>query len=643
MRLNIKKSVQSMLAKNKVSNDPGWDELQQRYELALTLRNYWDQINMLNMAFFVGKQYSFFNSATWSVQQLRDLKGRIRNVDNQLMPRVRRQIADGIKNDPMMSVVPATTDEEDIKAAKIGDKVLKAVWRNMKMPRKNRRLRTWVHVCGNGFLFDYWDPRGGPMTRGEDGALKYQGDVEAQVYGPFNIGVPFTSIGEAELDDFPWITISEVKGIEWFDHTFKNKEVTPEEIPPHLYQSDAMFGITVGASSMEIPRAILKRLFLKPCKAFPKGLMIVGANRTVLLKEDYPYNTFPVEHFKDVDIPGVFWGMSTMQFGIPLQKAWNRTLTGYDEFNRTLGKGKMLIPRGSDLEVAPDDTHGEHIYYKPVMGYKPEIMTLKGLPDSYDRLIGLLQASLDNLFSQHEVSRGTNKSDIRSGEMVNLLLEQDAHGGIPSRATFEEGYERCMSRILRRIKEGYSDERVLQIRGKEGEFEIFAFKGAQLRDNTDVMIKRESSMPDSRLGRERQILDKFRDGLYGHPADPEVRRHVMNMLEDAVVTDVYADTRLDEANARVENVTLMSGQPLMVNIYDDHGIHLKELNHFRKTRDYQKLKQDPKAFTTIDGVFSQHEQMHKKFIAEMMAAMVEREQTQQKGPSKPAPAKGGGK
>ena len=36
----------------------------------------------------------------------------------------------------------------------------------------------------------------------------------------------------------------------------------------------------------------------------------------------------------------------------------------------------------------------------------------------------------NKLFSHHEVTQGTNKSDIRSGEMVELLREQDAHGMI---------------------------------------------------------------------------------------------------------------------------------------------------------------------------------------------------------------------
>ena len=63
----------------------------------------------------------------------------------------------------------------------------------------------------------------------------------------------------------------------------------------------------------------------------------------------------------------------------------------------------------------------------------------------------MTKVSLEDLYSAHEVSRGTNKSDIRSGDMVSLLLEQDAFGKLPSHAVFEEGLEAWGSRILEEV------------------------------------------------------------------------------------------------------------------------------------------------------------------------------------------------
>jgi hypothetical protein len=291
-------------------------------------------------------------------------------------------------------------------------------------------------------------------------------------------------------------------------------------------------------------------------------------------------------------------------------------MSSIDEYNRMIARGKGLVPRGSKLDTIPDNTHGEWIEYTPVLGHKPEIMDLKNLPQTYEQVLAHTNASIEDLYSQHEVSRGTNKSDIRSGEMVSILREQDAHGNIPSHAVFEESLEDLMQRVLRRIQAGYKEERMLKIVGNEGEFDIFAFKGTDLRNNTDVSVKRQSSMPESRAAREALIMEKFERGLYGDPADPEVRRHVMNMLDDAVVKDIYSDVRLDEHYARWENRILRSGKNVyLINSYDDHNIHVREHNHFRKSMEFQKIKlQKPQMFLLLDQMIEKHVSVHQKYI-----------------------------
>src|SRR4030042_5711668 len=126
----------------------------ERLEIAEESRRPFEQRWIINLAFLVGRQYIFYNQAAHTIQQLRKVKGRIRNVDNKLISRWRRQVADLIKNDPIMSVVPSTNEDEDIKAAKIGNKVMKAFWRSNGMKKKQRILAAWIFATGNGFIDD---------------------------------------------------------------------------------------------------------------------------------------------------------------------------------------------------------------------------------------------------------------------------------------------------------------------------------------------------------------------------------------------------------------------------------------------------------------------------------------------------------
>jgi len=324
--------------------------------------------------------------------------------------------------------------------------------------------------------------------------------------------------------------------------------------------------------------------------------------------------------FKDIEVPGVFHGMATTEAAVWLQKLWNRNLSDVAEFNRTMARGKWKVPRGSKLEVTPDDSHGQMLLYNPVMGLGPEMMDIKGLPATYTLILEIVVQSLMELYHQHEVTQGTNRSDLRSGEMVSLLLEQDDFGNVPTHAILEESLEAVMKRVLGRIQKGYKNDRVISISGRDLEYEIFDFKGANLRDNTDVVVAKESSIPDSKVARQLRIKENYGAGLYGDPADPKTRERVLRMLDEVPddIRDIFQEAHLDRQNAKLENRAMISqpGIQLMLNPYDDHGVHLEEHRMQKKQPEYQKLKfQDPESFAALEITFATHERLHQAYLA----------------------------
>jgi hypothetical protein len=626
MRLQ-NKAANHLLPKKKKSrklDDQYWPIIDENYELGLELRRPHEQRWMLSLAFLAGKQYVFFNSAAHILQQIQRVKNRSRIVDNILLPRWRRQVSDLIKTAPAMSVVPNSNEDEDIKAAKLGDKVLQHVWRSRRMKKSIRQLAGWIFSTGNGFLDDRWNPKLGPMQLNEQGEMVYAGDADIGVWSPFEILLPAANLGETDLHSMPWLMKAKWRGLDYLTSNFpRGKEVVEESRPNVVAGANLILGREIRANA-KVPGAILKELKIQPCAEFPKGIFVTGANGIILQFTDYPYDYYNLEHFKDIDIPGIFWGKSTVDAALPQQIRWNKTNNEIDEYNRT-AKGKLLAPKRSGIEVVQDDTHGEVVYYKPVMGHKPDYINLKSLPPTFMQALDIAAGSTDDLFSQHEITQGTNKSDIRSGEMVARLREQDAHGAIPAHAVFEESLEAVGSRILQRVAKGYTSERMIKVVGRDNEYEVIAFKGADLRNNTDVSVKRQSTLPDSRIDREVEIMNRYQAGLYGDPADPEVRREVLNMLDDVPADPDYGEVKLDEMYASWENNILANQEVdlMLVNEYDNHAVHLKKHNVFRKGLDYQKIKlADPRLFMVLEERFIKHSMMHQEFIDQAMAKMI---------------------
>ena len=621
---SVKKWLKKPSSKREKERDTDWSFLKKKYDVAITLRRPFERRWLIVLSFLAGKQYVFYNESAEMLQQVLLRKGKIRIVDNKLLPRYRKQVSRLIKNSPNVTVVPSSNDQEDIEAARKGTKFLKHFWRNAKMKKKVRELGGWIYGTGNGYLSDAWDPMQGPTKLNtEKGILEYEGDATCEVWSPFELGFPVSGLGDTNLHDFPWMMRMKRRGLEYLAANYeRGGEVLSEQQPAGTFDI-AMLWSPSGDIANEVEGATLMELYIKPNADFPEGLFLAGANKVILEKSIYPFNHYHMEQFKDIEIPGVFHGMATSEAAIWLQKIHNRTLSDIVEFNKTMARGKYLVPRGSKMEVEPDDTHGQKLLYTPVMGHKPEIMDLKGLPATYDKALGLVAQGLMELYHQHEVTQGTNKSDIRSGDMVELLLESDDMGNIPTHAVFEESLEACLHRVLLRVQKGYSTERMIKISGEGNSYEVLSFKGADLKDNTDVFVKQESSLPDSRVVRNKRVMGRYEAGLYGNAQDPAVQRKVLRMLDDAIVEDIYGETQLDEQNANVENRAMLSQPGVVVpsNDYDNDGVHLQTHINFRKGRTYQKVKEgNQEQGLILDATFQTHEAFHKKALEEKMMA-----------------------
>lgn len=610
-----------MAKRRKEGPDQYWDYIFEKIKDGLELRRPFERQWVINIAFITGNQYTAFNTAAHTLHRIVGPPNKKRSVDNIILPKWERKVSDLIKARPRISVVPNSTQEEDIIAARTGAKAAEWYYRNNVLKKKIRNLATWMYSTGNSFLDDLWNPKAGPMgVNTKTGDIEYAGDVDSSVWSPFEIVVP-ARFGNMDLQSLPWMAKYQRKDLEWLAENYKRGDQVAEEKMGHNYITleSMITGLTGDPGLGRTKSAFLVHLYVKPCKMFKRGAFFAAANGIVFEKRDYPFDVFPMEHFKDIEYPGLFWGEAKVTHAIALQRSWNNDISSIEEFNQRMAKIKLRNPSGSNLTVVPDDQHGEVVNYKPVLGHKPEYMESRSTPPSLERNMERITFSMENLFSQHEVSRGTNRSDIRSGDMVERLLEQDAHGAIPSHAIFEEGLEAHLSRILMRMQAGYSTERTIKLGNTEDELEVIAFKGTDLRWNNDVKIVKESSLPDSKTSRELKVERRYQQGLLGDPNDPHTKRKTLRMLDDSIVDDIYSSYKQDESLAAWENRQMMRGIKLQVNNYDNHRIHVEELDRHRKSIRYQKLRYSaPQVFLRIDIIFSLHRQLHINFINEEM-------------------------
>lgn len=597
------------------------DFAHQKFDAARQLRRIFEVKWYITRAFLKGEQYVFWNRGTGHLDRHRAIDPRrVRMVDNKILHYTRKQQSKMLRLRPIAEVLPNTNELDDVDAAKLGTDLLKHMHRTLEGPRLAREIANWVCTTGNAFVVDYWNDR---IPGGE---------VGLEVDSPFAWYIPALSHGPTEVQDMPWIARAKLRSIEWI------KEVYNFDAKPESFSADQnvmllmkeLDSTVTGLESEYMPSAVLKEFWIKPNKQYPKGMYFVICNNKLVTKmrfpnygsDDEPHYEYPVTHFRDIKIPGLFWGMATSEAAIPLQKDFNRIRSSIIEWIRSMAKGKWIAPKGSGLSpTAIDNEHGEVIYFTPVRGMPPTPASIPNLPPAVLQALEINRQSFMDLYSQHEVSQGTNRSDLRSGQMVALLLEQDDQAHSMTYQDFEDQWAKLWKHCLLLAQKYYTNTRKLKVLGAGKIWQVKSFTGADLKGNTDVFVSTGTHLPENKIAKQSVVMERFQLGLYGNPEDPMVLSRVRRMLDDAIPEDIYNDVKVDQEFAMNENRQMRAGQAISITQFDNHMVHVREHERDFKTSEVQALLKTESG-AQIMNVYQQHLQQHAGELQKQMQGMM---------------------
>ena len=100
----------------------------------------------------------------------------------------------------------------------------------------------------------------------------------------------------------------------------------------------------------------------------------------------------------------------------------------------------------------------------------------------------------------------------------------------------------------------------------------------------------------------------YKEGLFGDPLNPEVRKKVLQLLEFGNVSEIFDDVDLDTSQAKRENEQFINHQNLqrvphplevgqwVVSLpafdFEDHEIHIQTHNKLRKSPRYRQMTEE---------------------------------------------------
>lgn len=543
----------------------------------------------LNLAFYKGKQYVFYNRRTRRIESLPTDEGdkpryRVRMIANQIAPNSHGLLARLVKSKPQFYATPGQSSYEAMKATEVAESLLDYWWEAFSLSSKREEAMLWAIICGNGFWKISWDDRQGssikvivepesgqpilnPLIehffkkRLEEFGLDFRefeqevfpGEIKVEVMSPFDI---YLDDSAQVFEDCKWaicVHPMDPKDIkDKFGVSLKANAVNkyPDETLPGVFGN-------MEARTEENVRTVYIGYFLPGAK-YPNGRYVVFTKspNIILYESDwpFPFKKLPIVKFPGMRIPGQLYDTSVVEQAIPLQKELNRTLSQIIEYKNLTLKPQMLAPVGSMRQRMTDEP-GAIFEYNPVAGRVPEAIPLPGLPGYvYDHLQDL-GARLKDVFGLTEILQGDVPPNVEAGVAIDLLQEAAVDRLAPQILMMEKSLELAGNLMLELAQKYYQEPRLLMLSGMGSKPKVERFETADILAGVGVKVETGSGLPRTRAGRQSRVMQMLQMGIISPTK-------AYKYLDMADFKTLQAQFEADEEQAMRENDKIIEGKPV---------------------------------------------------------------------------------
>lgn len=517
---------------------------------------------------------------------------------NRILPTIQNRLARLCKNPPRYDVRPNSNDVEDKDAARFGLEVLGSIWDKEKVNEKRQQLMMWVQQCGHAYMKVYWDvQKGKEILNPETNEMDYEGDICIDPVGPFEV---FPDPLAMTMDEAQWVIQAKVRKLDYFKTHYPGKGDLVKEEAAWLLSTQYelrlntlnTMGPTQSGITQQMKNAAIELVYYeRPSRKHPNGRQVSTANGIVLDDKELPCGEIPFVKFDDVLIAGKFYSESIITHLRPIQDQYNRVISKRAEWTNKLLSGKYMAARGHGLSVeAINDQTGEVVEYDVVPNHPPPSpMNIPVIPQYAYQEADQLEKMFFDISGINEISRGQlPAAGIPAVGMQFLMEQDDTRIGIVTES-HENGWARVGSLILKYVSDYYKTPRILKLAGKNSDYMVKHFVGADLKGSHDVIVIKGSTIPGSKVLRRQEILNAWQSGLLGDPADPKIREKVLGMLEYGDVGEVWEDYALDEDQIQQDLDAIENGETPIVEELDNHQLNILKKNRYRKSDKFKKL------------------------------------------------------
>jgi hypothetical protein len=601
-------------------------EIQSRFNEAKRARQKWEDDANFFFTYLRGDQITLRNPVTNEVFRASfnyDTR-KLPSIDNVCRVAERALVGKLTKIIPRATVIPASEDADDMRAAQTADTLLEFLYRKEKMRIKYLRACKQLAWAGTAIFQISWDTTagdimsqcpqceypGGPEHIGvecprcaldaqaQSLAMQQmqpdvppqqpaqapimeetkQGDVRVDILDPRDF---YPEPGATTIEEMRWAIVYRpvpVSALRWM---FPDKaQFITEEAGIYSSKGGNYFGNSrTSADTIIQDHAYLYECHEKPTLLYPKGRTI-WMTGSVLLRQiestTWMLNRLPFFSFWYWKDEGEFWGQSPMSSAWHIQKERNKLLSQLRTQREMTNHRQKLVPMQSQITSSEwDDTPGRIISYNP-MGGKPEYLQVPEFPSYVYAELNRLRNAIQEKFAVTDQEMGGQVTGDPSGRYAAILEAQSSESIAPVIVENNAEWLDLNRAMLQLAQQYYQEEKTWAVTGHD-RVKTSAIKQMNLSPGWDVELAEEDSLSNNPALRLQQAQNLLQSGVFqGSDGTPDMRafKRAAGLRLPGVGADLAGN---EHAYAASIPDRIARGEPIAVRPWDDAKIMAEEL------------------------------------------------------------------
>lgn len=636
--------------------------------------------DLANMAFYFGKQHFVQQGATLIQPEMP--KHRVFYKANIVIGSVQRAVTKimSVKGKP--HVLPERLDRVGLQAAKVSKRVLESHLLSVsKYREKKRRAYTWAAITGTCWIKTYWNPNKGEVnrwyleddkqaavrvfTKEEARAREEAGLFEDIPLGEVELGVVnkfqahYDGDARDSMDDCEWFAqeqfVSRERVIAMFGKKYRDVASGGRNWQSYQFHEAIAFMQTgfqnaAGARSSTRERDDIIRvveMWERPSSLNKnKGRRVIVVGDAVHTNGENPYawSKYPSLHLPFVKcdwwpMPGKFTGISLVEQLRSPQFQYNKARGVHIEVQNVFGAPATVVEKGGSIPAGAFTIEPGSVLEIAKTEMKPFNLAPPSLPKEITENANRALQDFNTISADASPGMEGMPSAIRAAGMLRLMLEEKNAVLSPTAEGSLEADEAVGRNLLALAQHYYTEERTLKYVGEDGDYMVQAFHGADLVADLRIIGKPDTSFSDAPVREE--LMELIRVGALDPINNPDDKALVMRALELDSADEIKKRkmrgelTQENEIRRMIEHTVeyaTAGGYP--VKEYDNHQEHMRVLQDFMQTREFEDL--DPATGALIEQHWKQHQTWMQLLL--MQAQAMTKPAPSQGAPSKPGKA-----